>query len=172
MSRFIFLFAFLLSFFPLYAWLRGVRVYEQFCEGAKDAFSTAQRIVPFLVAMLIAIGMLREARVIQMVTSALQPALNFLGFPADLLPLALMRPLSGSASQGLFVDIVATHGADSLIGKMAATIYGSTETTFYVLAVYFGSVGIRKTRHAVLAGLTADTVAVFMAIAVCRWLLG
>jgi spore maturation protein SpmA len=163
---------FLLSFFPLYAWLRGVPVYAQFCEGAKDAFGTAQRIIPFLVAMLIAIRMLREAGVIQMITSVLQPALNFVGFPADLLPLALMRPLSGSASQGLFVDVVATHGADSLIAKMAATIYGSTETTFYVLAVYFGSVGIRKTRHAVLAGLTADVVAIFMAIAVCRWLLG
>ena len=162
---------FLLSFFPLYAWLRGVRVYEQFCDGAKEAFATAQRIIPFLVAMLIAIRMLREAGVIQMLTSGLQPMLNAVNFPAELLPLALMRPLSGSASQGIFVDIVATHGADSLLAKMAATIYGSTETTFYVLAVYFGSVGIRKTRHAVITGLTADIVATFTAITVCRWLL-
>jgi spore maturation protein B len=163
---------FLLACFPLYGWLRGVRVYEQFCEGAKEAFGTAQRIIPFLVAMLVAIRLLREAGVIQLITSALQPVLSWIGFPADLLPLALMRPLSGSASQGIFVDLVKTHGGDSLIAKMAATIYGSTETTFYVLAVYFGSVGIRKTRHAVVTGLTADVVATFTAIAVCRWMLG
>jgi spore maturation protein SpmA len=163
---------FLLGFFPLYAWLRGVRVYEQFCDGAKDAFGTAQRIIPFLVAMLVSIRLLREAGVIQSITGAIQPVLNFIGFPADLLPLALMRPLSGSASQGLFVDVVKTHGADSLLGQMAATIYGSTETTFYVLAVYFGSVGIRKTRHAIVAGLTADAVAIFAAIFICRWMLG
>jgi spore maturation protein SpmB len=163
---------FLLACFPLYAWLRGVRVYEQFCEGAKEAFGTAQRIIPFLVAMLVAIRLLREAGVIQLITSWLQPVLSWIGFPADLLPLALMRPLSGSASQGIFVDLVKTHGADSLLAKMAATIYGSTETTFYVLAVYFGSIGIRKARHAVVVGLTADLVATFTAIAICRWMLG
>ena len=158
---------FLLGFFPLVAWLRGVNVYEQFCEGAKDAFATAQRIIPFLVAMLVAIRLLREAGVVQLVTDALRPALDAMGFPADLLPLALMRPLSGSASQGIFIDLVKTHGADSMLARMAATIYGSTETTFYVLAVYFGSAGIRRTRHAILAGLTADIVAIACAIAIC-----
>jgi spore maturation protein B len=146
-------------------------VYEQFCEGAKEAFGTAQRIIPFLVAMLVAIRLLREAGVVQMITDALRPALDAVGFPSDLLPLAAMRPLSGSASQGIFVDLVKTHGADSMIARMAATIYGSTETTFYVLAVYFGSVGIRKTRHAVAAGLTADLIAIVCAIAACRLLL-
>jgi spore maturation protein SpmA len=163
---------FLLAFFPLYAFLRGVKVYEQFCDGAKEAFATAQRIIPFLVAMLVAIRLLREAGVIQLVTNALQPLLAAIGFPADLLPLALLRPLSGSASQGIFVDLVTTHGADTLLAKMAATIYGSTETTFYVLAVYFGSVAVRKTRHAIIAGLTADIVAIFASIFICRWLLG
>jgi len=162
---------FLLGFIPLVASLRGVKVYEQFCEGAKDAFSTAKRIIPFLVAMLVAIRLLREAGVVQMVTDALRPALNAIGFPSDLLPLAAMRPLSGSASQGIFVDLVRTHGADSMIARMAATIYGSTETTFYVLAVYFGSIGIRKTRHAVAVGLTADLIATACAIAACRMLL-
>jgi spore maturation protein SpmA len=161
---------FLIGFFPLVAWLRGVNVYEQFCEGAKEAFDTAKRIIPFLVAMLVAIRLLRDAGVVQMATDALRPALNALGFPSDLLPLALMRPLSGSASQGIFVDLVKTHGADSMISRMAATIYGSTETTFYVLAVYFGSVGIRRTRHAVVAGLTADVVAIACAVAVCGYL--
>jgi spore maturation protein B len=159
---------FLLTFLPLYAALRRVKVYEQFCDGAKEAFATAQRIIPFLVAMLIAIRLLRDSGVMQMLTDTLHPVLSFLHFPADLLPLAIMRPLSGSASQGIFVDLVKTHGADSLIAKMAATIYGSTETTFYVLAVYFGSVGLRKTRHAVAVGLTADIVALAVAITICR----
>ncbi len=159
---------FLLAFLPLYAALRRVKVYEQFCEGAKEAFATAQRIIPFLVAMLIAIRLLRDSGVMQLLTDTLHPVLSFLHFPADLLPLAIMRPLSGSASQGIFVDVVKTHGADSLIAKMAATIYGSTETTFYVLAVYFGSVGLRKTRHAVAVGLTADIVALVVAITICR----
>ncbi len=162
---------FLLAFIPLVAALRGVKVYEQFCEGAKDAFDTAKRIIPFLVAMLVAIRLLREAGVVQAVTEMLRQPLEFIGFPPDLLSLAAMRPLSGSASQGIFVDLVKTHGADSMIARMAATIYGSTETTFYVLAVYFGSVGIRKTRHAVAVGLTADIIATAAAIAACRLLL-
>ncbi len=161
---------FLLSFFPLYAALRGVKVYEQFVEGAKEAFGVAQRIIPFLVAMLVAISLLRNAGVIDVVTRALRPALDKIHFPADLLPLVLMRPLSGSATQGIFVELINRLGPDTLVSRMAGTIYGSTETTFYVLAVYFGSVAIRKTRHAVIAGLIADTVAVIASIAVCRLL--
>jgi spore maturation protein B len=94
--------------------------------------------------------------------------LSKIGFPADLLPMALMRPLSGSATQGIFVELINRLGPDTLIGRMAATIYGSTETTFYVLAVYFGSVAIRKTRHAVAAGLIADTTAVIASVIICR----
>ena len=162
---------FLLAFIPLAAALRGVKVYEQFCEGAKEAFGTAQRIIPFLVAMLVAIRLLRDAGVVQAMTEFLRHPLETIGFPPDLFSLAAMRPLSGSASQGIFVDLVKTHGADSMIARMAATIYGSTETTFYVLAVYFGSIGIRKTRHAVAVGLTADIIATACAIAACRLLL-
>ncbi len=160
---------FLLTFFPLYAALRGVKVYEQFTDGAKEAFGVAQRIIPFLVAMLVSIRMLREAGVIKAVTDAIGPKLAAIGFPADLLPLVLLRPLSGSATQGIFVDIVKTFGPDELISRMAATIYGSTETTFYVIAVYFGSVAVRQTRHAIIAGLTADTVAVIASITMCRF---
>ena len=159
---------FLLSFFPLYAALRGVKVYEQFVEGAREAFSVAQRIIPFLVAMLVSIAMLREAGVIDAMTRGLSPALSAVGFPADLLPMVLMRPLSGSATQGIFVELINRLGPDTLVSRMAATIYGSTETTFYVLAVYFGSVAIRKTRHAVAAGLIADTTAVIASVFICR----
>jgi spore maturation protein SpmA len=158
---------FLLSFFPLYAALRGVKVYEQFTEGAKEAFAVAQRIVPFLVAMLVAIRMLREAGVIDLLTRTLSPLLSAVHFPADLVPMVLMRPLSGSATQGLFVELINRLGPDTLTSRIAGTIYGSTETTFYVLAVYFGSVSIRQTRHAVVAGLIADTVAVIASTAIC-----
>jgi spore maturation protein SpmA len=163
---------FLLSFFPLYATLRGVKVYEQFVDGAREAFNTATRIVPFLVAMLVSIRLLRDAGVVDAVTKELSPFLGLIKFPAELLPMVLMRPLSGSATQGIFVDIVKAAGPDTLVGITAATIYGSTETTFYVLAVYFGSVAIRKTRHAVLAGLTADAVAVVASVAICRAMFG
>jgi spore maturation protein SpmA len=163
---------FLLSFFPLYAALRGVNVYEQFVDGAREAFNTATRIVPFLVAMFVAIRLLRDAGVVDAVTYRLSPILGAIGFPADLLPMVLMRPLSGSATQGIFVDLVKTLGPDSLTGRMAASIYGSTETTFYVLAVYFGSVAIRQTRHAVLAGLIADGVAVVASVAICQAMFG
>ncbi len=162
---------FLLSFFPLYAALRGVKVYEQFTEGAKEAFGVAQRIIPFLVAMLVAIRMLREAGVIEMMTRTLTPVLSAIHFPADLLPMVLMRPLSGSATQGLFVELINRLGPDTLTSRIAGTIYGSTETTFYVLAVYFGSVAVRRTRHAVAAGLIADTVAVIASIAICTMIL-
>ena len=159
----------LLSFFPLYAALRGVKVYEQFVEGAKEAWATAQRTTPYLVAMLVAITMLQKAGVIDLLTHALARPMNAVRFPADLLPMVLMRPLSGSATNGLFVELVQRlHDPDGFISRLAGTIYGSTETTFYVIAIYFGSVSIRQSRHAIIAGLTADTVAVIASVIVCR----
>lgn len=159
---------FLLSFFPLYAVLRRVPVYEEFVEGAKEGIQVALRIIPFLVAILVAIGMFRAAGGIDLISRALDPVFQVVGFPTELLPMALMRPLSGSGSLGIFSELVATHGADSLLARMAGTIMGSTETTFYVLAVYFGSVAIRRTRHAVPAGLIADFTGLVAAIAICR----
>jgi len=162
---------FLLSFFPLYAALRGVKVYEQFVEGAKEAWGTAQRTIPYLVAMLMAIGMLQKAGVIDLLTQWVSPLLGAVGFPADLLPMVLMRPLSGSATNGLFVELVQRlHDPDGFVSRLAGTIFGSTETTFYVLTVYFGSVSIRQTRHAIITGLTADTVAVVASVIFCRLL--
>jgi spore maturation protein B len=163
---------FLLSFFPLYAALRRVPVYEEFVEGAKEGFQVALRIIPFLVAILVAVGMFRGAGGIDMLSRALDPLLKVVGFPAELLPMALMRPLSGSGSLGIFSELVATHGPDSIIARMAGTIMGSTETTFYVLAVYFGSVAIRRTRHAVPAGLLADVAGMIASIIVCRIVFG
>jgi spore maturation protein SpmB len=163
---------FLLSFFPLYAALRRVPVYEEFVEGAKEGFQVALRIIPFLVAILVAVGMFRGAGGIDMLSRALDPFLKVVGFPAELLPMALMRPLSGSGSLGIFSELVATYGPDSILARMAGTIMGSTETTFYVLAVYFGSVAIRRTRHAVPAGLLADVAGMIASIIVCRIVFG
>lgn len=159
---------FFLSFFPLYAALHRVRVYEEFVEGAKEGFQVAVRIIPFLVAMLMAIGTFRAAGGVDMLARGLRPVLDLMQFPVDLLPLCLTRPLSGSATIGLFADVVKTFGPDSLLARMAGTILGSTETTFYVIAVYFGSVSVRKTRHAVAAGLLADLAGMIAAIVVCR----
>ena len=163
---------FILAAFPLYAALRRVKVYEEFVDGAKEGFDVAIRIIPYLVAMLVAVGMFRAAGGIDLLSRALSPVMNALGFPTDLLPMVLVRPLSGSGSLGFFTELVKQFGPDSLIARMAGTIYGSTETTFYVLAVYFGSVAIKRTRHALLAGLTADFVSVVVAVIVCRMVFG
>jgi spore maturation protein SpmA len=163
---------FLLAAIPLFAMLRRVKVYEEFVDGAKEGFEVAIRIIPYLVAMLVAIGMFRAAGGIDLLSKALSPVLNAVGFPPDLAPMVLVRPLSGSGSLGFFTDLVRQFGPDSLIARMAGTIYGSTETTFYVLAVYFGSVAVTRTRHAVLAGLTADFMGVVAAVLVCRIVFG
>jgi len=166
---------FLLSFFPLFAALKRIPVYEEFVEGAKEGFQVAVRIIPYLIAILVAIGMVRAAFEaaakfdwFASFTGAIQGALAAVGFPAELLPLALMRPLSGSGSNGIFNELIRQVGPDSLIAHMAGTIMGSTETTFYVIAVYFGSVAVRRTRHAVPAGLLADLTGVIASIVICR----
>jgi spore maturation protein SpmB len=159
---------FLLSFFPVYAAARGIKVYDEFVEGAKEAFNVILRIIPFLVTMLVAIGMFKGAGGIDLLTKLLSPILTPLHFPTDLVPLALMRPLSGSATLALLTDVVHRLGPDNIISLMAATIYGSTETTFYVAAVYFGSVGIKQTRHAIPAGLLADLTGVIASVIICR----
>jgi len=158
----------MLTFFPLYAWLRGIKVYEEFVEGAKEGMQVALRIIPFLVAILVAVKMFREAGGITLVAQLLGPALRHVGFPVDLLPLVLVRPLSGGATMALFTEIVKNFGPDHINSLMAGTIFGSTETTFYVIAVYFGSVGVRRTRHAVPAGLAADLAGVIASVVICR----
>jgi spore maturation protein SpmA len=159
---------FLLSFFPLYAAARGVKVYDEFVEGAKEGFGVILKIIPFLVTMLVAIGMFKGAGGIDLLSRLLSPILTPLQFPTDLLPLALMRPLSGSATLALLTDIVHRLGPDNIVSLMAATIYGSTETTFYVAAVYFGAVGIKQTRHAIPAGLLADLTGIVASVIICR----
>jgi len=159
----------LLMGIPFYALVfKKVKVYEVFTEGAKDGFTIAIQIITYMVAILVAIGMFRASGALDIMLNILSPVLSVLGFPPENLLLAIMRPLSGGGSFGLLSDLVETYGPDSLISKIAATMYGSTETTFYILAVYFGSVGIKRVRHALFAGLIADVVGIFSAVYICR----
>lgn len=156
-----------------YGAIKKVKVYEQFIEGAKEGFNVAVRIIPYLVAMLAAIGIFRAGGAMEgWLIPLLQHVTNPIGMPAEALPMALMRPLSGSGSLGIMTEIISVHGPDSLLGIMVSTFYGSTETTFYVLAVYFGSVNIRNTRHALPAGLIADVVGILAAVFIVNQLFG
>lgn len=148
---------------------KRVNVYDAFIEGAKDGFSTAVRIIPYLVAILVAIGVFRACGAMDMLIDLITRAVQALGLNADwvaALPTALMKPLSGSGARGMMVDAMNTYGADSFVGRLSCLFQGATDTTFYILAVYFGSVGVRNTRHAVACGLLTDLVGVVAAIAV------
>jgi spore maturation protein SpmA len=149
---------------------KKVNVYETFIEGAKDGFATAVRIIPYLVAILVAIGVFRASGAMDMLIGAMSKGIAALGVDAqwvDAMPTALMKPLSGSGARGMMVDAMTTYGADSFVGRLSCVFQGSTDTTFYILAVYFGSVGIKHTRHAVSCGLLADLAGVIAAIAIC-----
>lgn len=147
--------------------IRKVKVYEVFVEGAKEGFQVGVRIIPFLVAILVAIGMFRASGAMELLVGALQPLLSWVGYPPEAIPMALIRPLSGSGALGMMTDLVHQHGPDSFIGRLASTMMGSTETTFYVLAVYLGSIGVRRSRHTLAACLIADAaglIAAFVAV--------
>ena len=151
--------------------VRKVRVYEVFVAGAKEGFSLAVMIIPYLVAILSAVGMLRASGGLQRIVDWVSPVTEAFGIPGEVLPLALLRPLSGSGAFGITAELIDTYTPDSLIGNIASTMNGSTETTFYVLAVYFGSIGVTKIRHAVPAGLAADITGVFASCWAVHWLL-
>jgi spore maturation protein B len=155
---------------PLIAMTKKVKVYDVFIDGAKEGFDVAIKIIPFLVGILVAIGMFRASGAMDLLTAALRPLMASTGFPAELFPLAILRTLTGSGSLALTTDIIKTYGPDSLIGRTAATMYGSSETTFYVLAVYFGAISVKRTRHAVPAALIGDIVAAIATVAVCAWM--
>lgn len=163
---------FVLVFFVVFAALKRIPVYEEFVEGAKEGWNVAVRIMPFIVAMLAALAILRNSGALFLFQNLLRPLLEIVRFPAELVPMALMRPLSGSGSQGVLVEILTNEGLSETIKYTAATMFGSTETTFYVLAVYFGSVAVRRARHALAAGLCADLAGVIAAVVICRAMFG
>lgn len=149
---------------------KKINVYDAFIEGAKDGFQTAVRIIPYLVAILVGIGVFRASGAMDMLIGGLRAAVGATGFDSqwvDAMPTALMKPLSGSGARGMMVDAMTTYGADSFVGRLSSVFQGSTDTTFYILAVYFGSVGVSRTRHAVTCGLLADLAGIIAAIAIC-----
>jgi len=154
--------------------VKKVPVYETFVEGAKDGFQVALRIIPYLVAILVAVGMFRASGAMDMIIRPLSSVTSWFGLPAEALPMALLRPLSGSGAYGIMASIIQdpTIGPDSYIGYLVSTFQGSTETTFYVLAVYFGAVGIRRIRHALVAALMADVAGIAAAVLIVNWLYG
>ena len=165
----LFMFPLLMVGLPVYGLCRRVPVYEKFVEGAKDGFTTAVKIIPYLVAILFAIAMFRASGALTFLQEGLRKPLSWIGMPPEVLPMAIVRPLTGSGSLAVLADMTKQYGADSILTKMAATIYGSTETTFYVIAVYFGSVNIRKIRHALAAGIIADVSSILLSCWIIRW---
>ncbi|QNK55406.1 spore maturation protein [Paenibacillus sp. PAMC21692] len=163
----------IIVFIPLYAALRKrIPVYETFVDGAKDGFGTAIAIIPHLVGMMVAISMFRASGAMELMLSAVRPLFDMAGVPSEVLPLGLLRPLTGAGSLAFTADLIATHGPDSMIGRIASTIQGSTDTTLYVLTVYFGAVAVRRTKYALKVGLFSDAVGFFAAILICLYLFG
>jgi spore maturation protein SpmB len=157
----------IISGFITLAMIRKVNVYEAFIDGAKEGFTVVIKIIPYLVAILVAIGVFRASGSMDFLVAGIGRAFAFVGINTDFieaLPTALMKPLSGSGARGMMVDAMQVHGADSFVGRLASTFQGSTDTTFYIIALYFGSVGVRKTRHAVPCGLFADFVSIVAGI--------
>lgn len=146
----------LLALFLVHGWARGVRVYESFVAGAEEGFWMTVKLLPYLAAIFLALGVFRESGAMAQVTAALSPVLGPLGIPAEIVPLMLVRPLSGSGALGITAELINTHGPDSYIGRLASVMQGSTDTTFFILTCYFGSVGVRRGRHAAAAGLIGD----------------
>ncbi len=156
---------------PLYAYAaKRIRVYESFIEGAKEGFQIGVRIIPYLVAILVAIGMFRASGAMDWLVWLIQPVVRWVGFPAEALPSSLMRSLSGSAAFAMSSEIFKIHGPDSFIGRLVSVIQGSTETTFYIMAVYFGAIAVRNTRYTLAASLITDASGIVAAYVICRLL--
>jgi spore maturation protein SpmA len=162
----------LIAVMLLYGAAKGVAVYDAMIAGAKEGFQVAVRIIPFLVAIIVAAGMFRASGLLDIVVAAAGPITGAFGFPAEALPMALLRPLSGSGAYAIMAETMQTHGPDSRIGYLVSVLQGSTETTFYVLAVYFGAISVSRMRHALVAGLIADLCGVIGAVLAVNWLLG
>jgi spore maturation protein SpmA len=163
---------FLIGGMALFGWTRAVPVYESWVEGAKEGFQVAIRIIPYLVVILVAVGMFRASGGIDLLASWVGPITGRIGMPAETIPIALVRPLSGTGAMGVVTEVMAANGPDSLIGYMASTMSGSTDTTFYILAVYFGAVGVKRTRHALPACLLADTAGILASVFIVNLLYG
>lgn len=162
----------LIAFIPLYGLLRGVNIFEAFIEGAKEGLGLAVRILPFMVAIFVAMGIFREGGAMDVLVGFLHPVLDRFGVPGEVLPLAVIRPFSGGGALGIAAELIRRFGPDSEIGRLASVMQGSTDTTFYILTFYFGSVGIKKTRHALAAGLAGDISGFVASVIAVKWFFG
>ena len=161
----------ILVLIPSIAWWRKIALFESFLEGASDALKITFKLMPYLVGMIVAVGMLRDSGAIDLIADYIGPSLEMLGLSKELLPLALLRPFSGAASNAMMFDLINQFGPDSLIALTSATIMGATETTFYLVAVLFGAVNISRTRHAIVASLIGELCGIVAAVYFCRLLL-
>ncbi|MFZ5968629.1 MAG: spore maturation protein [Bacillota bacterium] len=152
----------------LHGWVKGINLYDVFVEGAAEGFQTAIKIMPYLVAIFLAIGIFKESGALDIFTGILSPITRRLGIPGEVLPLVIMRPISGSGALAVVRDIVQTYGADSFIGRVASTMMGSAETVFYTMAIYFGAVAVKNSRHTLSAALISHLAAVLASVYVCR----
>ncbi|AUS08660.1 spore maturation protein [Laceyella sacchari] len=157
----------LLVFIPLYALFQRVPIYESFIEGAKEGFPTAVSIIPHLVGMMVAVAIFRDTGAMQFYLQFLTPVLSFFHIPEEVVPIGILRPISGTGSLAFVESILRTHGPDTFLGKLASTIQGSTDTTLYVLTVYFGAVGIRNSLYALKVGLWADLIGFLASLGIC-----
>jgi len=162
----------IIGFILIYGTIKRIPTYETFVEGGKEGIQIAFSIIPYLVGMLVAITVFRESGALEYFMNLIKPYLMSIGIPAEIVPLAIIRPISGNAALGITSDLIATHGPDSFIGRLASTMQGSTDTTLYILTVYFGAVGIKKMGDALKVGLLADLVAIISSIIVVTILFG
>ncbi|MCR8642338.1 spore maturation protein [Paenibacillus sp. N1-5-1-14] len=154
-------------FIPLFAAYRKVPVYESFVEGAKDGFDTAIKIIPHLVGMMVAISVFRASGAMDLILGFIKPLFDALGVPSEVLPLAFLRPITGAGSLAFTTDLIAQFGPDSMIGRIAATVQGSTDTTLYVITVYFGAIGVKRASYALKVGLMSDLVGFIASVIIC-----
>ncbi len=161
---------FLVGIIPLYGWIRGVKIYDVFVEGAEEGFRMAVRMIPFLVGILVALNIFQASGALDAVINFLAKPLSYVGVPAPVVPLILVRPLSGGAALGITTGILQHSGPDSFVGKLASTLQGSTDTTFYVITLYFGSIAVRKTRYALTVALIGDLAGFVASVALSHWL--
>lgn len=162
----------IIFFVVIYAAIRGVQVFDCFVAGGKEGFATAVRLIPYLVAMLVALGIFRESGAFDFLVRIISPVTRFLRIPTDVVPLAIMRPISGSGALAMTTELMQRFGPDSLPGLIASTMQGSTDTTFYILTVYFGAVGVRKGRYSLTVGLLADLTGFLAAVIICNIVFG
>ncbi|MDB4894833.1 MAG: spore maturation protein [Firmicutes bacterium] len=162
----------MLALIPLWGAIRKVKVYDTFIEGAEDGLQVAVQIIPFMVGMMVALAIFRASGAMDLLARMIDPITSRLGFPTQILPLMIIRPLSGAGALAVTADLLKSQHPDSYIGRLASIMQGSTDTTFYVLTVYFGSVGIRKTRYAAGVGLLADVAGFLAALYACNWFFG